>query len=424
MSDPPDGATILAARHLDATEGPVRVGSTVDTATRAAITRVLGYVAKAHNSPSVPAEQQLGRPENALERLRLAREALIRDGYFTADEVGPDVAPRIVEWLSHHRQQLEQARADTRTLGAGVQEWHDVAVRHQHWGQRRWIAWKSARARAQRAQAEVARLRAGEESGWDPLVVPTPGQWIARWNSLGPAQRLDRAKAVIEMAETANRCQFDGHRQRLEEDRQAWVTVARVTELRDSWLLMTLEPGQVRRLLDAITRALDGPAAVAGQPLTATQAAAVRAADLPRGSRIAREVVDEAVRQMGADPHGLHTGMVVKPYTERGVQKWVFRCWGTDTCDGWLSLDHASENSAGAARDRHLVEAHPELVATTLRERRERVGLLGAVLGEALAAFRSVVDDGTGTLVGYVSAPIHPTDMDRWRAVLDQSKER
>jgi hypothetical protein len=383
LIDPPDGSTVLAARHLDATEGRVQVGSTVDASTRAAITCVLDYVAKAHNSPSVPAEQQLGRAENALERLRLAREALIRDGYFTADQVGPDVAPRIVEWLSHHRGLIE-------TLNA-----------------------------------EVARLCAGEEPGWDPLVVPTPGQWIARWNSLDAAQRLDRAKAVIEMAETANRCQFDGHRQRLEEGWQAWATVARVRDLRDSWLLMTLEPGQVRRLLDAITHALDGqPAAVAGQPLTATQAAAVRGADLPRGSRITREAVDEAVRQMDADPHGLHTGMVVKPYTERGVQRWVFRCWGTDACDGWLSLDHASENSAGSARDRHLVEAHPESVATALRERRERAGLLGAVLGEVLAAFRSVTDDGTRTLVGYVSAPIHPTDMDRWRAALNPPKEQ
>jgi hypothetical protein len=47
----PDGATILAARHLDATEGPVRVGSTVDTTTRSAINRVLDYISKAHNQP-------------------------------------------------------------------------------------------------------------------------------------------------------------------------------------------------------------------------------------------------------------------------------------------------------------------------------------------------------------------------------------
>lgn len=62
--------------------------------------------------PELLTEQQLGRADNALERLRLAREALIRDGYFTADEVGPDIAPRIVEWLSHHRDRVAKAETD------------------------------------------------------------------------------------------------------------------------------------------------------------------------------------------------------------------------------------------------------------------------------------------------------------------------
>ena len=48
--EPPGAGVILAARHLDATEGPVRVGSTVDDATRSAINKVLDYVAKAHNT--------------------------------------------------------------------------------------------------------------------------------------------------------------------------------------------------------------------------------------------------------------------------------------------------------------------------------------------------------------------------------------
>lgn len=49
--DAPSEMVILAARHLDATEGPVQVGLTVDMATRSAITTVLRYIAKAHNSP-------------------------------------------------------------------------------------------------------------------------------------------------------------------------------------------------------------------------------------------------------------------------------------------------------------------------------------------------------------------------------------
>lgn len=50
--DAPNGPTTLAARHLDATEGPVRIGSTVDVSTRSAITCVLGYISKAHGSSS------------------------------------------------------------------------------------------------------------------------------------------------------------------------------------------------------------------------------------------------------------------------------------------------------------------------------------------------------------------------------------
>jgi hypothetical protein len=53
------------------------------------------------------------------------------------------------------------------------------------------------------------------------------------------------------------------------------------------------------------------------------------------------------------------TGLVVQLYrTDRGNPAWVFRCWGTDRCDGWLSLDHTSRQSAEHARDRHAAEEH------------------------------------------------------------------
>lgn len=50
----PDGSTIHAARHLDATEGRVQIGTIVDASTRSAINRVLDYIATAHNSPAAP----------------------------------------------------------------------------------------------------------------------------------------------------------------------------------------------------------------------------------------------------------------------------------------------------------------------------------------------------------------------------------
>lgn len=56
-----------------------------------------------------------------------------------------------------------------------------------------------------------------------------------------------------------------------------------------------------------------------------------------------------------------HTGLVVEPYrADNGQQRWVFRCWGTDTCDGWLSLDHHTQQSARRARDRHAAEHHAQ----------------------------------------------------------------
>lgn len=48
--------------------------------------------------------------DNARECLALAAEVLVRDGYFTDDEIGPDLAPRLTEWLTHHQDQLTEVR--------------------------------------------------------------------------------------------------------------------------------------------------------------------------------------------------------------------------------------------------------------------------------------------------------------------------
>ncbi|HEY9410770.1 MAG TPA: hypothetical protein VIP77_14415 [Jiangellaceae bacterium] len=55
--------------------------------------------------------------------------------------------------------------------------------------------------------------------------------------------------------------------------------------------------------------------------------------------------------------HGEHTA--VQPYqADDRTTKWAARCWGTDTCDGWLSLDHDTQRWAEIALDRHVTEAH------------------------------------------------------------------
>ena len=55
------------------------------------------------------------------------------------------------------------------------------------------------------------------------------------------------------------------------------------------------------------------------------------------------------------DPDG---AMTVHGYTEHGRHLWAFRCWGTDTCDGWLGLGHHTQTSALLERERHVAEAH------------------------------------------------------------------
>lgn len=55
MPDRPPSIVILAARHLDLTEGRMGLpGHVVDDSDRSALTAVLGYVAKQHNAPKAP----------------------------------------------------------------------------------------------------------------------------------------------------------------------------------------------------------------------------------------------------------------------------------------------------------------------------------------------------------------------------------
>lgn len=78
-----------------------------------------------------------------------------------------------------------------------------------------------------------------------------------------------------------------------------------------------------------------------------------------------------------------HSGLVVQPYrNDRGESAWVFRCWGTDACDGWLSLDHSSEQSAARALARHIEEEHGATPAATEMRFRISGGLTETQRGE------------------------------------------
>jgi hypothetical protein len=90
----------------------------------------------------------------------------------------------------------------------------------------------------------------------------------------------------------------------------------------------------------------------------------IRALDEPAPGPAATQAPDGQTRPEEQPMPTVTTGLVVQPYrNDRGEPAWVFRCWGTDTCDGWLSLDHSSEQSAQRARDRHVAEEHEEPTA-------------------------------------------------------------
>jgi chromosome segregation ATPase len=83
----------------------------------------------------------------ALARLELARGALLRDGYFTPEQVGDDIAPRIVEVLSHLRERITDY--ENRIT------WHTTCQQCANDLDR--IVAETER--AERAEAEVLRLR-------------------------------------------------------------------------------------------------------------------------------------------------------------------------------------------------------------------------------------------------------------------------
>ncbi|MFI5992494.1 hypothetical protein ACIBAC_11655 [Streptomyces sp. NPDC051362] len=75
----------------------------------------------------------------------------------------------------------------------------------------------AARLRKQRdAQAaELEQLRAGEEPGWSHNIVPTPGQWIARWNQVTPEKRLIMAAEILEGMKRSSECRMEDHEGRI-----------------------------------------------------------------------------------------------------------------------------------------------------------------------------------------------------------------
>jgi DNA repair exonuclease SbcCD ATPase subunit len=93
----------------------------------------------------------------------------------------------------------------------------------------------AAIARAEQAEDALAALHQGEEPHLDQLTVPTPAQWIWRWNRATSAERLDAAARAISQGNTAYQCVMENHPVRLADLQQRYAdehatAVARAAE--------------------------------------------------------------------------------------------------------------------------------------------------------------------------------------------------
>ncbi|MEU8040900.1 hypothetical protein [Streptosporangium sp. NPDC049078] len=88
--------------------------------------------------------------------------------------------------------------------------------------------------RAQAAEAEVARLRAGESPNPAPEGVQlTPAQWIHRWNQATADERLAKVEQIFNDGAAVIRCQQQDHGAALHELADAQQIINRIRQLAD-----------------------------------------------------------------------------------------------------------------------------------------------------------------------------------------------
>ncbi|MFH9072707.1 hypothetical protein [Streptomyces alboflavus] len=110
-------------------------------------------------------------------------------------------------------------------------------------------------ARAERAEAELDRLREGEEPYEDPRVELSNGQWLYSFNRFDPARRLQIIDDMRRAAQLGSNCFLADHDTRLTDDRKAWVIVARIRDVVDEMERIT----GARHWARILRTALDGP---------------------------------------------------------------------------------------------------------------------------------------------------------------------
>jgi hypothetical protein len=82
--------------------------------------------------------------------------------------------------------------------------------------------------RAERAEAELARLHEGEEPVINPAVMHTPAQWIWQWNRAPLEKRLQVVEAAMRDGAAAHDCRINGHTERIHDGRHAEMALIEV----------------------------------------------------------------------------------------------------------------------------------------------------------------------------------------------------
>lgn len=174
------------------------------------------------------------------------------------------------------------------------------------------LAWGSARRgrrdmrqRARQAEAERDRLRAGEDdTPQEDGSWPTPGQFIAKWNSLDSHERLEKAAHLLSLAQRAEKAAYWERRFREEcaagdrlandlvsEAVQKWKAAAARDRLRLAW---ESARGGRRQQRDMIARVRDLLPYLDGQILSLEREHPIVGATLRRTFDQLRAALDQS----------------------------------------------------------------------------------------------------------------------------------
>lgn len=193
---------------------------------------------------TAPDSTRTGRPDTTLtstdtdpdrpdstdsQRLALVRDVLVNDGYFSPEEIGPDLAPRVAELLIHYRSRVEAEEAIVAQVSGLASRWRFIADRKDALRELR----QACRSASQPAPASEAM---------EPTVPRALFDETTRRHK-GAVARVDELLAVIERARAVAR----------------------------NWERAVLPRSEAHRMLTDLRRALDEPAPAATEATQGTE---------------------------------------------------------------------------------------------------------------------------------------------------------